>query len=130
MPRAKLPSARLEAHDYARPIDGDLAPDHVAHRYVLSDRYGVRRLSVTFNWRCRCPDISWGSMQVADLKVVVEREPFRPFTVRLNNGGQYTFKTPRNIGASLDYGMIFYFGEPRGAVRIDRDSIVEIIKAE
>ena len=41
-------------------------------------------------------------MQVADLKEVVEREPFRPFTVRLNNGAQYTFKTPRNIGASID----------------------------
>jgi hypothetical protein len=30
----------------------------------------------------------------------------------------------------MDYGMIFYFGEPRGAVRIDSDSIVEIIEGE
>lgn len=69
-------------------------------------------------------------MKVADLKDVVERDPFRPFTIRLNNGAVYTFNTPRNIGASLDYGMIFYFGEPRGAVRIDSDSIVEVIEAE
>jgi hypothetical protein len=71
-------------------------------------------------------------MQVADLKEVVEREPFRPFIVRINNGAQYTFKTPRNIGASMDYGMIFYFGEPRGAVRVDSENIVEmkIIEAE
>jgi hypothetical protein len=69
-------------------------------------------------------------MKVADLKDVVEREPFRPFTARLNNGAQYTFKSPRNIGASMDYGMIFYFGEPRGAVRIDSDSIVEIVEVE
>jgi hypothetical protein len=69
-------------------------------------------------------------MQVNDLKEMVEREPFRPFSVRLNNGAQYTFKSPRFLGASQDYGMIFYFAEPRGAVRIDRDSIVEIIEAE
>jgi hypothetical protein len=69
-------------------------------------------------------------MKVADLKDVVERVPFRPFTVRLNNGATYTFPSPRNIGASLDYGMIFYFGEPRGAVRIDSDSIAEIIEAD
>ncbi|HEV7405966.1 MAG TPA: hypothetical protein VGO11_23675 [Chthoniobacteraceae bacterium] len=69
-------------------------------------------------------------MKVADLKEMVERVPFRPFTVRLNNGAAYTFPSHRNIGASMDYGMIFYFGEPRGAVRIDSDSIVEIIEAE
>ncbi len=69
-------------------------------------------------------------MKVADLKQVVEREPFRPFTVRLNNGAQYTFKTPRFLGASQGYGMLFYFGERGGAVRIDRDSIAEIIETE
>ena len=69
-------------------------------------------------------------MKVADLKEMVEREPFRPFTVRLSNGAQYTFKSPRYLGASQDYGMIFYFAEPRGAVRIDSDSIVERIEAD
>lgn len=69
-------------------------------------------------------------MKVADLKDVLEREPFRPFTLRLNNGAQYTFKTPRYLGASQNYGMIFYFAESGGAARIDSDSVVEIIEAE
>jgi hypothetical protein len=64
----------------------------------------------------------------AQLKEVAERVPFRPFTVRLYNGTEYTFPTRRFLGAALDYGMIFYFPEPRGAVRIDSDSIVEIIE--
>ena len=69
-------------------------------------------------------------MKVADLKEMEERGPFRPFTVRLNNGVQSTFKSPRYLGASQDYGMIFYFAAPRGAVRIDSDSIVELIEAD
>lgn len=67
-------------------------------------------------------------MNADALKEAVEREPFRPFGVRLNNGAQYTFETRRNIGATQDYGMIFLFPEPRGAVRIDRDDIVEIVE--
>jgi hypothetical protein len=85
---------------------------------------GPENLDGRLNWT------ESGAMKGADLKEVVEREPFRPFIVRLNNGARYTFKTARNIGASLDYGMIFSFGEPRGAVRIDSDSIVEIIGGE
>jgi hypothetical protein len=69
-------------------------------------------------------------MQVADLKEMIERQPFRPFSIRLTNGAKYTFKSPRFLGASQDCGMIFYFAEPRGAVRIDSDSIVEIFEAE
>ena len=68
-------------------------------------------------------------MKLAELKEVAERVPFRPFSVRLNNGSEYTFPTPRYLGAAQDYSMIFYFAaEPRGAVRIDSDSIVEIIE--
>lgn len=66
-------------------------------------------------------------MQVADIKEVVEREPFRPFAVRLNNGALYKFETPRNIGAPENCRMIFFFGKTQG-VRIDADSIVEIIE--
>ncbi len=69
-------------------------------------------------------------MKVDDLKDVVEREPFRPFTVRLSNGAQYTFNEPRDLGAARDYGMIFYFAQPRGAVRIDSENIVEIIETQ
>lgn len=67
-------------------------------------------------------------MQVADLKEMIERVPFRPFSIRLNNGAQYTFTTPREIGATLEYSMIFHFG-PRNATRIDADSIVELMES-
>jgi hypothetical protein len=69
-------------------------------------------------------------MKVADLKDVVERVPFRPFTVRLDTGAEYTFPTRRSLGAAQDYGTIFYFPEPRGAVRIDSDSIVDIVEEQ
>ena len=66
-------------------------------------------------------------MKVEAIKDIVERQPFRPFTVRLSNGAQYTFEKPRSVGAPENYSMIFYFGQTQ-AVRIDTDSIVEIIE--
>jgi hypothetical protein len=66
-------------------------------------------------------------MKVADIKDVAERSPFRPFSVRLNNGAQYNFNTPRELGATGSYNMIFYFGETTAA-RIDTDSIVQVIE--
>ncbi len=68
-------------------------------------------------------------MKVREIKSLVERQPFRPFAVRLNNGARYTFTKPRSIGAPEDCRMIFYFGESE-AVRIDTDSIVEIIERQ
>ena len=68
-------------------------------------------------------------MKVDDIKRLAERTPFRPFAVRLNNGVQYLFSKPRSIGAPEDYHMIFFFGETE-AVRIDTDSIVEIIERQ
>ena len=65
-------------------------------------------------------------MKVKEIKRVIERQPFRPFAVRLSNGAQYTFKEPRNIGAPGDYHVIIYFGA-RNYVEIDTDSILEII---
>lgn len=66
-------------------------------------------------------------MDVQDLKTIAERQPFRPFSVRLNNGMQYTFAALRQFGAPADYHMIFFFGTSE-AVRIDTESIVEIIE--
>jgi len=57
----------------------------------------------------------------------VERRPFRPFAVRLNNGARYTFREPRDVGAPRDYRLIICFGANE-AVRIDSDSIAEIIE--
>lgn len=66
-------------------------------------------------------------MKVRKIKELVERRPFRPFVVRVNNGAQYTFTQPRNVGAPGDYHLIIYFG-PTESVRIDTDSITEIIE--
>ncbi len=64
-------------------------------------------------------------MKVEEIKGLVERRPFRPFAVRLNNGAEYAFADPKNVGAPEDYRLIIYFGKSE-AVRIDTDSIVEI----
>ncbi len=65
-------------------------------------------------------------MKVKDIKRLVERQPFRPFGVRLNNGARYLFKEPRDVGAPKDYHLITYLGEDE-VVLIETDSIVEII---
>jgi hypothetical protein len=68
-------------------------------------------------------------MKVREIKSLVERQPFRPFSIRLTNGAQYTFDEPRAIGAPRDYHLIIYFGKDE-AVRIDTDSIVEIMESQ
>ena len=68
-----------------------------------------------------------GLMNAAAIKEVAERQPFRPFAVRLNNGTQYTFSEPRNFGAPKDFREIFYFGDSEW-VLIDLESITEIIR--
>ena len=65
-------------------------------------------------------------MQIADIKKVAEREPFRPFTLRLNNGAEYTFENPRDFGAPKDFHVIMFFGESDWAM-IDADSIAEVV---
>ena len=61
------------------------------------------------------------------IKNLVERQPFRPFGVRLSNGVQYVFTEPREFGAPKDFHMIFFFGETE-AVRIDTENLVEIFE--
>jgi hypothetical protein len=68
-------------------------------------------------------------MKVTDIKEFAERQPFRPFTVRLNNGAEYTFNTPRDFGAPRDYHMTFYFGETE-SVQLDSDSVTEIVERQ
>ena len=65
-------------------------------------------------------------MKISEIKNVAERQPFRPFTVRLSNAEQYTFNTPRNLGAPGDYHVIFFFGDTEWAL-IDTENIAEII---
>ena len=64
-------------------------------------------------------------MQIAELKRIVERDPFRPFGVRLSNGAQYLFNQPRQFGAPEDLNVIFFFGAHDWAI-IDTENIVEI----
>ena len=65
-------------------------------------------------------------MKVEEIKDWAERQPFRPFAVRLNNGVQYAFNEPRNVGAPEDYHVIIFFGKSE-CVLIDTESIAEII---
>ena len=69
-------------------------------------------------------------MQVLEIQKAVEREPFRPFSVRLNNGARYDFQTRKDLGASKDFEMLFHFADDGVNTRIDSDSIVEIIEAK
>ena len=66
-------------------------------------------------------------MQVADIKDLIRRTPFRPFAVRLTDGAEYTFTNRDELGAPRDAHMIFHFGESQ-AVRIDTSSIVEVVE--
>lgn len=68
-------------------------------------------------------------MKVQEIQKFAERQPFRPFAIRLNNGAQYTFNDPREIGAPRNYREILYFGESDW-VFIDTDSITEIFTKE
>ena len=64
-------------------------------------------------------------MQVTELKQLVHRRPFRPFSIRLNNGASYSFADETKVGAPEDFHIIVYFG-PKEAVLIDTESIVEV----
>jgi hypothetical protein len=65
-------------------------------------------------------------VKVEDIKGVIERQPFRPFVLRLSNGAQYTFNEPRNLGAPKDYHVIIYFGDSDWAL-IDTENVVEVL---
>ena len=65
-------------------------------------------------------------VKAEEIKSFVERQPFRPFAVRLNNGVQYAFNEPKNFGAPEDYHVIIFFGKSEW-VLIDTESVAEII---
>ena len=66
-------------------------------------------------------------MNTSAIKEVVERQPFQPFTVRLNNGAEYTFNEPRDFGAPRNFREIVFFGDSE-SVLIDPERIAEIIR--
>jgi hypothetical protein len=66
-------------------------------------------------------------MQASDFKDSIQRSPFRPFSIRLTNGAEYSFEHRDDLGATKDCHMLFHFGENQ-AVRIDASSIVEVVE--
>jgi len=66
-------------------------------------------------------------MKVADIQDLAERQPFRPFSIRLSNGAQYTFRAAREFGAPKDYHIVFFFAESE-AVRIGTENIVGVME--
>ena len=45
-------------------------------------------------------------VKASDIRDLAERQPFRPFAVRLSNGVSYSFREPRQFGAPRDYRII------------------------
>jgi len=65
-------------------------------------------------------------MRVQELEKLVERDPFRPFSIRLTNGAKYHFKIRRDLGAAKDGHLLFYFADSGDVVFIDADSVAEV----
>ena len=64
-------------------------------------------------------------MQASEIKRVAERQPFRPFGLRLTNGAEYYFTEPRQFGAPGNFRTIFFFDQDDW-VLIDSDTVVEV----
>jgi len=70
-------------------------------------------------------------MKLTELQPILERQPFRPFGLRLSNGATYTFLDRRDLGMPKKFiDTLFYFGpntgDVRGWVLIDVENIVEV----
>ena len=64
-------------------------------------------------------------MKETDLKELVERDPFRPFRLRLSNGRTYDVLHRRNMGAPADYHVLVVF-HGNEVVLIDPEHISEV----
>jgi hypothetical protein len=68
-------------------------------------------------------------MKLTELTPILQRQPFRPFSIRLSNGESYTFIEPRDLGAPRKItDTLFYFGGDHW-VLIDIENIVEILNS-
>jgi hypothetical protein len=61
------------------------------------------------------------------LASIKNRTPFRPFTIRVNNGAVYTFDKPEQFGATGDLQVVIHFTQNRFSI-IDAESIAEVIE--
>jgi hypothetical protein len=69
-------------------------------------------------------------MNVKELADVIVREPFHPYTLRLNNGTVYEVREVRNLGAPGDLRAVYWFEleSPFRVVRIEASAITEVIE--
>jgi hypothetical protein len=65
------------------------------------------------------------NMDVTELQRLIRQQPFRPFTIRLNNGFSYVFEKPERFGAPDNLSTIFHFGPETWSI-IAPESISEI----
>jgi hypothetical protein len=68
-------------------------------------------------------------MKLKELQKLVKLQPFRPFTIRLNNGATCEFATPEAFGAPKDLSTIFHFGDDSWTILIP-ENITEIKPAK
>jgi hypothetical protein len=69
-------------------------------------------------------------MKLTELKPILERDPFRPFGLRLFNGVKYEFVERRDLGIPRKVtDTLFYFGEAGWAL-IDIENIVEVFQKQ
>ncbi len=69
-------------------------------------------------------------MKLTELKPILERDPFRPFGLRLSNGVKYEFVERRDLGIPRKVtDTLFYFGEAGWAL-IDIENIVEVFQKQ
>jgi hypothetical protein len=69
-------------------------------------------------------------MKLRELQPILDRDPFRPFGVRLSNGVSYMFLEPRNLGAPQKIrDTLFWFGTREWAL-IDVENITEVFEIE
>ena len=64
-------------------------------------------------------------MKATEIQRLIHLQPFRPFTIRLNNGASYSFEKPERFGAPENLSTIFHFGPDTWSI-IAPESINEI----
>jgi hypothetical protein len=65
-------------------------------------------------------------MKTTDLRKLINRNPFRPFAVRIASGAVYKFTDREDVGATKDGSLIFHFGSDDWT-EIETKSITQII---
>jgi len=62
-----------------------------------------------------------------ELDKLIDRTPFRPFTVRVSSGGQYQFPDRRSVGMGKESQLLWHFGTGGENTMIVVSEINEIV---